>query len=306
MPALGCGSGGSAGLRAERRGAARRPRRESRETRAVRDGPTRRRDREEREREGGRESGAPAVPEPCRALRHGPCRADRARRGPASTRIGPATRSGATESEAAPSLRRSGPPPPPVGSRQTRQPVSSRWRAVRPARTPGPDGPRTATEGETPKHPGPAQVGRRRLAQRRTRATAEAGDGGPRAGPPRAERTDRPTRPPQPHPREAAAGSTGSAGLRRRETEGSPAGEGEARTPPPGERERDGRRGGAGESGGPPRRSEREGEGQARPPRRAARKPGRPRPAAPAREGYLVDPASSHMLVSKIKPCMSK
>ena len=27
----------------------------------------------------------------------------------------------------------------------------------------------------------------------------------------------------------------------------------------------------------------------------------------PAREdGYLVDPASSHMLVSKIKPCMSK
>ena len=36
-------------------------------------------------------------------------------------------------------------------------------------------------------------------------------------------------------------------------------------------------------------------------------------PAAPGRPasfcldgGYLVDPASSHMLVSKIKPCMSK
>lgn len=26
----------------------------------------------------------------------------------------------------------------------------------------------------------------------------------------------------------------------------------------------------------------------------------------PARDSYLVDPASSHMLVSKIKPCMSK
>ena len=25
-----------------------------------------------------------------------------------------------------------------------------------------------------------------------------------------------------------------------------------------------------------------------------------------ASDGYLVDPASSHMLVSKIKPCMSK
>ena len=24
------------------------------------------------------------------------------------------------------------------------------------------------------------------------------------------------------------------------------------------------------------------------------------------KDGYLVDPASSHMLVSKIKPCMSK
>ena len=56
-------------------------------------------------------------------------------------------------------------------------------------------------------------------------------------GHPRAERTDRPTRPPQSHPREAAAGSTGSAGLRRRETEGNPGGEGEARTPPRGERE---------------------------------------------------------------------
>lgn len=34
------------------------------------------------------------------------------------------------------------------------------------------------------------------------------------------------------------------------------------------------------------------------PPRRVGR---------PVREGsYLVDPASSHMLVSKIKPCMSK
>ena len=29
-------------------------------------------------------------------------------------------------------------------------------------------------------------------------------------------------------------------------------------------------------------------------------------PAVPAEGGYLVDPASSHMLVSKIKPCMSK
>ena len=28
--------------------------------------------------------------------------------------------------------------------------------------------------------------------------------------------------------------------------------------------------------------------------------------AANVIEGYLVDPASSHMLVSKIKPCMSK
>jgi hypothetical protein len=26
----------------------------------------------------------------------------------------------------------------------------------------------------------------------------------------------------------------------------------------------------------------------------------------PLQESYLVDPASSHMLVSKIKPCMSK
>ena len=26
----------------------------------------------------------------------------------------------------------------------------------------------------------------------------------------------------------------------------------------------------------------------------------------PANDSYLVDPASSHMLVSKIKPCMSK
>ena len=34
-----------------------------------------------------------------------------------------------------------------------------------------------------------------------------------------------------------------------------------------------------------------------------------PRPGQPdrgAQGGYLVDPASSHMLVSKIKPCMSK
>jgi hypothetical protein len=29
-------------------------------------------------------------------------------------------------------------------------------------------------------------------------------------------------------------------------------------------------------------------------------------PVVPAEGGYLVDPASSHMLVSKIKPCMSK
>ena len=29
-------------------------------------------------------------------------------------------------------------------------------------------------------------------------------------------------------------------------------------------------------------------------------------PATPAKGSYLVDPASSHMLVSKIKPCMSK
>ena len=28
--------------------------------------------------------------------------------------------------------------------------------------------------------------------------------------------------------------------------------------------------------------------------------------AADVQDGYLVDPASSHMLVSKIKPCMSK
>ena len=27
---------------------------------------------------------------------------------------------------------------------------------------------------------------------------------------------------------------------------------------------------------------------------------------APQKDSYLVDPASSHMLVSKIKPCMSK
>ena len=27
---------------------------------------------------------------------------------------------------------------------------------------------------------------------------------------------------------------------------------------------------------------------------------------APPADSYLVDPASSHMLVSKIKPCMSK
>lgn len=27
---------------------------------------------------------------------------------------------------------------------------------------------------------------------------------------------------------------------------------------------------------------------------------------ATAKDSYLVDPASSHMLVSKIKPCMSK
>ena len=27
---------------------------------------------------------------------------------------------------------------------------------------------------------------------------------------------------------------------------------------------------------------------------------------SPPNESYLVDPASSHMLVSKIKPCMSK
>ncbi len=29
-------------------------------------------------------------------------------------------------------------------------------------------------------------------------------------------------------------------------------------------------------------------------------------PASSVQESYLVDPASSHMLVSKIKPCMSK
>jgi hypothetical protein len=29
-------------------------------------------------------------------------------------------------------------------------------------------------------------------------------------------------------------------------------------------------------------------------------------PARSVKESYLVDPASSHMLVSKIKPCMSK
>ena len=32
----------------------------------------------------------------------------------------------------------------------------------------------------------------------------------------------------------------------------------------------------------------------------------RPRVRSPTIESYLVDPASSHMLVSKIKPCMSK
>ena len=31
-----------------------------------------------------------------------------------------------------------------------------------------------------------------------------------------------------------------------------------------------------------------------------------PEPLFGARSGYLVDPASSHMLVSKIKPCMSQ
>ena len=29
-------------------------------------------------------------------------------------------------------------------------------------------------------------------------------------------------------------------------------------------------------------------------------------PAPPREDSYLVDPASSHMLVSKIKPCMSQ
>jgi hypothetical protein len=29
-------------------------------------------------------------------------------------------------------------------------------------------------------------------------------------------------------------------------------------------------------------------------------------PSIPSQGSYLVDPASSHMLVSKIKPCMSK
>ncbi|KAI8879905.1 hypothetical protein K501DRAFT_18861 [Backusella circina FSU 941] len=31
-----------------------------------------------------------------------------------------------------------------------------------------------------------------------------------------------------------------------------------------------------------------------------------PRPTFSICDSYLVDPASSHMLVSKIKPCMSK
>ena len=39
-------------------------------------------------------------------------------------------------------------------------------------------------------------------------------------------------------------------------------------------------------------------------PAQAANTPGRGNP--PDRSSYLVDPASSHMLVSKIKPCMSK
>ncbi|PKX99770.1 hypothetical protein P168DRAFT_339019 [Aspergillus campestris IBT 28561] len=34
--------------------------------------------------------------------------------------------------------------------------------------------------------------------------------------------------------------------------------------------------------------------------------PAAPRPHGPPRSRYLVDSASSHMLVSKIKPCMSK
>ena len=34
--------------------------------------------------------------------------------------------------------------------------------------------------------------------------------------------------------------------------------------------------------------------------------PRRRRLAVPVQRSYLVDPASSHMLVSKIKPCMSK
>ena len=34
--------------------------------------------------------------------------------------------------------------------------------------------------------------------------------------------------------------------------------------------------------------------------------PDRPSLTRPKNSSYLVDPASSHMLVSKIKPCMSK
>ncbi|PKX99762.1 hypothetical protein P168DRAFT_245514 [Aspergillus campestris IBT 28561] len=46
--------------------------------------------------------------------------------------------------------------------------------------------------------------------------------------------------------------------------------------------------------------------GACRAERARPRSGGRPRPTGPPRSRYLVDSASSHMLVSKIKPCMSK
>ncbi|PKX99748.1 hypothetical protein P168DRAFT_245609 [Aspergillus campestris IBT 28561] len=46
--------------------------------------------------------------------------------------------------------------------------------------------------------------------------------------------------------------------------------------------------------------------GACRPERRVPRSGGGRVPTGPPRSRYLVDSASSHMLVSKIKPCMSK
>ncbi|XP_038044263.1 translation initiation factor IF-2-like [Patiria miniata] len=137
---------------------------------------------------------------------------------------------------------------------------------------------------------GRQQAGRRAAAPAAERAAAAARRAADRGGPPpRGDPADRGIETRGVGGQRAPGGQERARPGRPRKTEREPngpcGGSRERMTPAPRPR--------------PPRRVRPERDGRAPRPGEAAR-PARPR------EGYLVDPASSHMLVSKIKPCMSK